>query len=151
MKPSKHVIASVALGAGLGFFTKSLYAGMLTAISGIFVDSDHFIEYVIHYGWKNLTYKNVYEASVQTGKREGDMRFKKIYLVFHTGEIAILFWIAAIYTGNIYFLAVAMGYTLHLVLDSTGNPIHPFSHFIIWRAIKGFNTDKLFKKEFKEV
>jgi len=146
MKPSIHLATSFFVGVVIWFFTKSIYAGALCLASGVLVDSDHFIEFGIQHGWKNLTLKNVYEVSLRTGTEEEGPRFTRLYLIFHTAEIAILFWVAFICTQNIYLLAIAAGYSSHLILDSIGNTIFPHSYFMIWRIIKKFDTEKLSKR-----
>ncbi len=144
MKPSRHVIASAFAGGLLAFFTKSVYAGILCLASGVLVDFDHVIEYIIHHRWKNLSLGNIYHVSEQTNYRNSAEGFKKLYLLFHSAEIAILLLIAAVYTKNIYILAIATGYSLHIILDCIGNPMQNIAYFILWRATKGFETDKLF-------
>ena len=146
MKPLNHVIASAFAGAALLFFTKSVYAGLLCFVSGVVVDIDHAIEYVIHYGWKTLTLRNVYRASESTCKRDNETAFKKLHLVFHAYEIAVLFWIAVICTRNIYLTAIALGYSLHLLLDCVGNPTYLSTYSIFWRAAKKFDSEKLYSK-----
>ncbi|MFC1576691.1 hypothetical protein ACFL3J_03360 [Candidatus Omnitrophota bacterium] len=145
MTPSRHIIASLALGAIFWFFAKSFYAGLLCFASGVFSDADHFIEYMIHFGWKGLSYKNVYYVSQQTQKRVGNKRFNKLYIVFHIGEIAILLWVLVIWTRNIYLLAIATGYTVHLIIDTLGNRGYPRCYFLLGRFISGFDTDKLLR------
>ncbi|MBL7157857.1 MAG: hypothetical protein ISS92_06865 [Candidatus Omnitrophica bacterium] len=150
MKPSRHVIASFSLGLVLWFFTKSAYAALLCFFSGILVDSDHILEYIIHHGLKGITFNKIYQASVETSMREGDYVFKRLYLVLHAYEIVIFLWLVTAYTKNIYFLAVTLGFSLHLALDSMGNSeLYPLSYFILWRTIKKFDAEKLFKKRSK--
>ncbi|MGB2706367.1 MAG: hypothetical protein WBC74_05900 [Candidatus Omnitrophota bacterium] len=146
MKPSRHIIASACIGGALAFFTKSVYAGIICFASGIFVDFDHVIEYIIHHKWKNLSFRNVYYMSEQTSKGENGEGFKKLYLVFHIGEIALLLWVAAIYTKNIYLLAISLGYSAHIVMDSIGNTMEPAGYFVLWRAMNKFDTERLMKK-----
>ncbi len=145
MKSSVHAITSLSIGALMWFFTKSLYAGILCFISGFFIDIDHIIEYVIHYGWKNFSFKRLFQVCEQTTKLER-CRFQKIYLIFHSGELAILLWIVFILTKDIYLFAIAIGYSIHLIMDCIGNPTHPYYIFITFRAIKDFDTEKLIRK-----
>lgn len=145
MKPSVHVIASVSIGAVMWFFTKSVYAGILCFLSGIAVDLDHVIEYVIHYGRKGVGFKRIYEACEQTGMRKGNRQFKKLYFVFHINEIALLLWLVTIYTENIYLLAITVGYSSHLILDCVGNELSPRSYFLVRRIIHNFSADRLFR------
>lgn len=146
MKPSIHVIASISLGWMLWFFTKSFYTAALCFASGVLVDADHVIEYIIHHRFKNFTFKKIYQASEETGKQKGAYKFNRLYLVFHTGEVALLFWLAAIIAKNIYFLGIAVGYTSHLILDSIGNKLRPKFYFMTWRILDRFSTEELFRK-----
>jgi len=146
MKSSVHAITSLSIGTLIWFFTKSLYAGILCFISGFFIDIDHIIEYIIHYGWKDFSFKRLFLICEQTCKQEGEERFRKMHLVFHIGELAILFWIVSIYTKNIYLFAITIGYSIHLIMDCIGNSAHPYYIFIMFRAIKDFDTEKLVRK-----
>ena len=146
MKSSVHAITSLSIGTLIWLFTKSLYAGILCFISGFFIDIDHIIEYIIHYGWKDFNFKRFFLICEQTCKQGGEERFRKIYLVFHLGELAILLWIVSIYTKNIYLFAITIGYSIHLILDCVGNLTHPYYIFITFRAIKNFDTEKLVRK-----
>ena len=146
MKPSRHVIVSAVLGAGIWFYTKSIYASIICFISGILVDLDHVFEYGIHFGLKDFSVKKLYEKSRETDKHKGERGYEKLYLIFHSSEVAIFLWIAAICTENIFLLALALGYSSHIVLDSFGNTINPLSYFILHRSRHKFNTRKYFKK-----
>lgn len=146
MKPSRHVIVSAVLGAGIWFYTKSIYASIICFISGILVDLDHVFEYGIHFGLKDFSVKKLYEKSRETDKHKGERGYEKLYLIFHSSEVAIFLWIAAICTENILLLALALGYSSHIVLDSFWNTINPLSYFILHRAKHKFNTRKYFNK-----
>ena len=145
MRPPLHVIASFSLGCVLWFFTKSIYAGGLLCLTGIFVDLDHVLEYAMHHGWYKFSIKNLFEACRQTEARQGELKFDKLYLVFHSIEITLLLWALAIYTGNIYMLAIALGHTSHMILDAIANPFYFHSYFIISRIMKKFDIEKFFK------
>lgn len=146
MKVNRHLIVSLGAGGAIWLFTQSLYAGIVCFISGVFVDIDHFIDYIIHHGINNTSLRRVYQACEQTVNREGEYKFTKLYLIFHVAELAILLCIIAIYTRNIYVVAIALGYSIHLALDSIGNPFFFISYFIIYRTLNGFNIDRFFKK-----
>jgi len=149
MKPSRHVIVSLSAGLILWVFTKSIYAGVLCFLSGVLVDFDHIIEYIVHHGLKTITIKRVYQASIQTGEGKGELRFKKLYLIFHAHEIALLLIILTVFTRNVYLLAITIGYSTHLIMDCAANPLSIRSHSIIWRAANKFDTDIMYKKEKK--
>ena len=147
MKPSIHVVVSFSIGLTLWFFTKSVYAGLLCFFSGVLVDVDHVVEYIIHHKWKTLTVKTVYQASKETGRQEGDYRFKRLYLIFHSLELVITFWALTVITKNLYMLAITLGYSSHIILDATTNPLSWYSYFILRRLKNKFDTDKLVDKK----
>lgn len=136
MKPSIHALVSISLGALFWYFSKSLYAGVLCAACGIFVDIDHIVEYLIHYGGKGFTVRKFLHAF-------HEMLFDKLYVFFHSIEIVIILWIVVSFTQNIYAFAAALGISTHLILDFAGNPLHFFSYFIARRIARGFKTDAL--------
>lgn len=139
MKPSIHAIASFFLGMAIWFFTKSIYAALLCFVSGTFVDFDHVIEYVVHFGRKGLSIKEIYRVC-------NERLFEKLYVVFHSAELAILLCVLGVYTKNIYLLAISAGYTSHLILDFIGNPLHLFSYFLLRRFMRKFKAERLVKK-----
>lgn len=76
------------------------------------------------------------------------MNLNKIYLVLHSYEFIMLFWIA------IYFFslsntwkAVAIGFTQHLIFDQIINPVTPLAYFLTYRIIRGFRKNAIIKKE----
>ncbi|NQT90864.1 MAG: hypothetical protein HQ558_06380 [Candidatus Omnitrophica bacterium] len=146
MFPSRHVIVSLSAGAAFAFFTKSFYAGAVCFFAGVLSDIDHIIEYIIHHGFKGVSIAKVYEASLHTMKQEGDRKYNKVYLIFHAIEFVLLLWIIALLTGNIYLIAAALGYSLHIGMDCVGNPMRVCSYLITWRAINDFDVQRLFRK-----
>ncbi|MFH1593215.1 MAG: hypothetical protein ABID09_00790 [Candidatus Omnitrophota bacterium] len=168
MKPSRHIAASIALGTLFWFITRSISAGAICCLSGIMVDTDHIIEWLMHYGWKGLTYSNIYKESEDTytnicKEREDTYKnickesedtygpgmggFKRLYLVFHSAELIILFWILAFVTENIYVFAIALGHSSHVALDYIGNEGHLFAYFWIWRFVHKFNIEKMQRRK----
>lgn len=147
MGPISHIAVSFSMGAVVWFFAKSLYAGLACFISGILSDLDHIIEYIIHRGWKNITPRKVYQACEQTTRQEGNDRFPKLYLIFHINEVAILLWIVSLYTKNLYLIAIAFGYSIHMVMDCIGNPTYLYAYFMTWRIINNFNPNRFFRKK----
>lgn len=142
MKPSRHVIASFSAGLGMWYVTKSIPAAALCFLTGVLIDLDHILEYMIHFGFNGLSYKNVYTICEKKPTEEGGHRFKKYFLIFHCHEISILLWIGFILTKNIYVFAIALGHTLHMILDCIGNPVHAYVYSIIWRFMNDFDLYK---------
>ncbi len=140
MLPSRHIIASVSLGAVIAYFTQSLSAGLLCLVSGVLIDIDHFFEYIMHHGLSNLNPGYIYRACERLSYPEKEGGVKKLYLLFHVAEIAVLLWAGFLFTRNIYILALAAGYTLHLVMDAATNKIKPYAYFMSFRMKNRFNT-----------
>ena len=143
MLPSRHIIISLPLGATVGLFTQSAPAGLLCFFSGILIDLDHIIDYVIHYGLKKVELKEIYQACRKLANRKEEGGVKKLYLFLHAGEIAILLWVGFVFFRNIYVLSIALGYTGHLILDAANNALKPWAYFLTLRIKNGFNTTKL--------
>ncbi|MCQ9208906.1 MAG: hypothetical protein NG712_05980 [Omnitrophica bacterium] len=146
MLPSRHIVASLALGAIVSSFSESLLAGLVCFFSGILVDADHIIEYIIHYGRRAFSFKVIYDACLKMVNREKNGGVARIFIFFHVGEIAILLWILALLTKNVYLLSMALGYTTHLLMDMSGRTLHPCAYFILVRAKNGFRTTDLIKR-----
>jgi hypothetical protein len=149
MKPSGHIIVSVSLGLGLWLFVKSLPAAFICAATGIFMDIDHAIDYLANFGWRGFSFKRCYDECVHDTVRKGKFRFKKLYMIFHAVELAIIFWLLAGYTKNIYIFALALGYFSHLVMDVIGNRevARRCFYFFSWRARHKFWTAKIIREE----
>lgn len=138
-----HIIASFSASAILYAFTRSVGAGLLCFGFGFLVDLDHIIEYIIHFGAGDLSVRRIYEECRNTDNKTGG--FTRLYLLFHIGEIGVLFWLAYIFTMDIYILAIAVGYSLHLIMDAAGNCVSPQTYFISWRLYKRFRTKDLYR------
>lgn len=144
MLPSRHIIASLSLGAIVASFSGSLFTGLICFGSGVLLDIDHLLEYLIHFGLKTFNLKEIYRVCANFGKSE-EGAIKKIYLVFHIGELAILLWVLFVVTKNTYLLAAALGYTAHLIMDTRGNVLKPQAYFISTRIKNHFYTARLVK------
>lgn len=149
MKPIRHVIITFPIGALFWYQTNSLSAAIICFLSGILPDTDHIIEYIIHFGWKNFSIENCYEACIETERQEGDHRFRKLYLFLHCIELAFGLWLLAYFTKNIFIFALSLGYSLHLIIDIIGNPVYPHFYFMIVRAFNRFKTESFFQNKKK--
>lgn len=146
MKIRVHIITSASLAAATWAFTRSFWAGALCFVSGGLIDIDHFLDYGLNFGWKNITPAKVAHASMQTARISEEGGFKKVYLFIHSTELLILLWIIYIYTKSIYVFAIAFGFSVHLAMDQIGNGVHPLFYFVVWRVIKNWDAAKLFNK-----
>lgn len=103
-------------------------------MAGVLTDLDHLIDYFKNHGF-TLNPRNVYNACLE-------IRFKTLYLVFHSYEIVIALW-AAIFALSLSsaWKALAIGITQHIIFDQITNPINGLGYFFVYRAMKGFDKD----------
>ncbi len=140
MKPGRHAVASFFAGTTIWVLTNNKPAGAVCFLAGMLPDVDHILEFVIHRGIKNCSLSRVYRAFDRNPEDHAPIPFPRLYLFLHSGEAAILLWLAAVYYNNLYLLAAATGYSLHLVMDSRGNKDVPaVFYWFIWRMRYGFD------------
>ena len=147
MLVSRHVVISFPVAALVYFFTKSLSAGFICFFVGAFLDVDHFLDYLLHFGWRGFSCEKCYQSFSRIRMQQENNYLKRVYLFLHSNEIAILLWLFAFYRQSIYLFAAAAGYTIHLLLDYIGNPIYPYTYFFIWRYLNKFQIDKVLKRK----
>jgi hypothetical protein len=149
MKPAQHLIISFSLSLAIWMFLKSLSAAAVCFITGIFMDIDHLLEYLIHFGWREFSLGNLCRECDTNTIKKGMFRFRKLYLIFHSVEFSVIFWLTAIYTKNIYIFALALSYFIHLVFDFIGNSsvVRPYFYFISWRLACNFRTTRMLNKQ----
>jgi len=104
---------------------------------GILIDLDHFYDYFLVYGfdWDFLAFVNG-EWIVASGK---------MYLPFHSWEIIILLVLIAsqISKWKPVTLALAIGMTGHLCVDTVGHGEHPGKNWLTYRVAQNFNSKNI--------
>jgi len=145
MLPSRHIMVSLPLSATVVVVGQSWLAGILCFLSGLLLDLDHPLEYLINRKAKFPHPKHLYQACKQLAKLSHDTQ--KLYLLFHALEFAVLFWLAFLFSNNIYILAIAIGYTGHILLDVTGNVnlLKPQAYFMSARIKNRFRLISVLK------
>ena len=143
MKLQYHIITSIPISFAIYFYFNSISAALISFLSGVFIDIDHILDYILH-GKFSLHLKDYYLFSLER-------QFSKIYLFFHSFEIMILLWIIISYFKlNLFWIAFVIGLTQHLILDCIFNSyivlINPLAYFFAFRAAKGFRKELLFKE-----
>ena len=68
----------------------------------------------------------------------------KVYLIFHVGEIVILLWVSFIFFRNIYLIAITLGLSAHLIMDSMAGKVKPQTYFMSYRMKKAFKAREFF-------
>ncbi len=132
-----HATASTLLAGGVFIATDSAPMAATALASGIVVDADHLLEYMIEHGFSldiRRFFRLVYEA-----------RYKRVFYLLHAWEWFLLLAAAAWATGwNEWTLGALLGYGLHLALDQLGNKGTPWSYFLLWRWRQGFDHARCF-------
>jgi uncharacterized membrane protein YqjE len=140
MKVLGHIAITITTGSVLYNYSHSLSAFLCFLIAGIFIDLDHYIDYVREHGL-SLNLKSIYNTCMSP------IYFKKITLILHSYELMILVWvIIIIFNLNVLWRYVAMGLTLHVLIDQITNPILPSAYFLWFRIVKNFETAKILEK-----
>jgi len=139
MIPAGHIIASGISGSLFGLWTKSPLAAFVCFIGGIFMDIDHFLDYVVTHK-KVCDYKELKRYCLND--RAGNM-----YQIFHAYELLALLW-AIIYFWQLDYLWIGfvIGMSIHLLLDQLINDIYPLTYFGLYRCSQGFRKS-LFHKD----
>ena len=143
MTPAKHVAISVVTAAGFGFFTKSWAGGLACFLSGIFIDLDHVLDFII---FEKRLCKSLKEL-----ERFCEQRHGKIYLFLHSFELLLILWITVFYFHfEPIWLGIVFGLTVHMVADQIVNPVNPWTYFILYRAKLKFPRSIFFEKISKD-
>ncbi|MBL7130357.1 MAG: hypothetical protein ISS45_02990 [Candidatus Omnitrophica bacterium] len=138
MSPTGHLVSSL-IGAGIIY---SIFGSFISAviffISGVFIDLDHIFDYVRQYGLKSLNIRTLSEICYEH-------KLDKLTIIFHSFEFLLILWIfITIFKLNIFWIALALGISVHLIIDQLSNGTFALSYFLTYRWIKHFNTKELF-------
>ena len=91
MKPVQHVVVSSVLAAGLYAVLRSWEASVATVLSGVFIDCDHLLDYLIEAGprFRPRDFFDFYE----------NRGFKKTRLLWHGWEWVPVLLVASALSG----------------------------------------------------
>lgn len=139
MRPLQHLAYSTAVAMALLVTTKSPKIAIGCVSSGVFVDLDHLIEYRNYCGndwkWEEFSTGSYFDKK------------KTIKVIFHSWEAAAFLWGVVLLRDGIrkksLLYGVAVGYTLHLILDQIGNNLCSLGYFELYRWIVDWKQDML--------
>jgi hypothetical protein len=139
-----HAAVSTLVAGGLYVAFHSWQMAAASLISGILVDIDHTIEYVVEYGFSldiRRFLRLVHEA-----------RYKRVFYILHSWEWFVIS-LAAIWTMGwpAWGLGLVAGYGQHLFLDQIGNRGELMSYSLIWRWRQGFDHGTCFPARAKDL
>ncbi|MCF6150548.1 MAG: hypothetical protein E3K37_18115 [Candidatus Kuenenia sp.] len=142
MRPVSHLGISFVAGAATYYFTRSIPPSIACFLIGWLIDVDHIWDYYINVGWDFSIKK--FGHAVDSGK------MKKAFLYFHSYELLIILIILCFFTQFNYCLSfTTLGIVIHLVCDQIVNPVKPLTYFLIYRVLKKFDHNVIFKIDAK--
>jgi len=142
MKPTYHIAVSAGLSAGVYAVTHSWPATAGCFFSGVLIDIDHYLEYMIIRKEFPFNYKELVDFC-------WDRKVKKTYMIFHAYEFLGLFW-ALIYFLHlgVVWMGIALGFTVHLAFDQFTNPVKPLFYCVTYRMKNNFEKPRLVLPEY---
>ena len=142
MSPTRHVLASAATSAVFLGVTRSWPATIVCFFSGILIDIDHHFDLWIYKKKILLHIKHIYDFCEK--EKEG-----KLYLIFHSYEFLAVLWICLIgFRLSVVWWGLAVGVTVHMILDQIGNTVRPLTYFLCYRIKNGFTKASLFPLDY---
>ena len=144
MRAPYHIAASAGISLGYQAAVHSWPATLSCFLSGILIDTDHYLEYWATIKKFPFHYQDLINFFYDTKQT-------KNYLIFHAYEYLIILWgsIAYFHLGNVW-IGLAIGLTAHILFDQFTNPGKPLFYFLTYRILNQFEkskilTDKYFK------
>ena len=138
MSPDKHIVSGMILGAGAYAITKNITFSGAACMSAFMCDIDHMLEYGVYCARYKVKpdIKEFFSGNYFAIKN-------KICIIFHAYEYLAALIIAALIIKNPVLSGIALGYALHLVLDTLGNDCTFIGYCITYRIIVKFQLDKI--------
>lgn len=134
MKPAGHIAISGVISILVGYFFRSIPAGIASFMTGTLIDFDHYFDYYANHHF-TLSLRKVYEASEATD-------FTHLYLLLHSYELVAILWIAClIFSLGPVWKGIAIGLTQHMIVDQFTNPMTFKGYFLSYRILKGFKKE----------
>ena len=142
MRPIYHVMVSGGVSAIFAIWVQSFWAISVCFLSGIFIDLDHHLDYVLFRKKIPFRYRDLIDFL------END-HASKLYLILHSHELLLLFWISIFYFSlDPIWFGMALGFTTHIICDEIVNPLRPLAYFLTYRVKHKFSRTMLFKENY---
>ena len=140
MQVRYHVAASIIASAATYALSDSAIMAAVTLFSGIFIDADHLIDYVImHRPPYNM--QRFFETYYNS-------KLTHVFLVFHSWDLILIIALIAmasnwepVTTG----LLIGMGH--HLLLDQIFNHPYPLGYFLTFRIFCRLSYPRCFRPQ----
>jgi hypothetical protein len=138
MTPGYHIAVSLMISGILYTLFRSWGMALSSLLSGILIDLDHVIDYLIEYDTR-FNLKRFFYFCLQEKTRH------KCYFVLHGWEWLFL-WGAIGWAADwpLWSIGLLIGYGHHMILDATGNKPSRWGYLLIWRWKKNFDFKATF-------
>ena len=120
-----HIAAGLAASAVILPFSP-MGAGLFF-LASVFIDLDHYFDYVFHNGFTDLSISGMFAYHRALSRFWRDPSFINIE-VFHTVEFILFLTIVALYTGTSALFFVIGGLLFHITLDLVFLTRHKILH-----------------------
>lgn len=140
MKLAHHISFSAVISTILYFILESWRLSLVSFISGILIDIDHILDYLIEYRMRfdmqeflNFFYKE---------------KHRKITLILHGWEWLLCLGLATVLIDyNPWIAGLFVGYGHHMVSDFLYSKANLKSYSLIWRWTQKFNSEIIFPRD----
>ena len=102
-------------------------------LSGFFIDTDHFFDYLLFKKFRNLSLREFYPCELFN-------IWAKVILPFHGFEYVLIMFVIAFYIPEYqwWLFALSGSLLLHLIYDTISNKPYWPTYFITFRIMKRF-------------
>jgi hypothetical protein len=139
MKLKHHITISTGVSAVVYHFSGSWGLALTSLLSGILMDLDHVIDYMLEHGLR-FDIRGFFRFFAEE-------RYKRLTLIFHGWEwLLILFVLSWLTRWNILITGVFIGFSQHLLLDRLYNISRFSSYSFLYRLSVGFKPELIYLK-----
>lgn len=138
MKAVEHGALSLVAGGSLWLLSDSFAAGASCFLTGLLLDVDHLVDYLLHHPRAN-TLADLVDVCE-------NCRLLRVVLPLHSWELLLLVPPAlGLFPGQQVLVAgIALGLATHLLADQLSNPVTGRAYFLIHRWRNGFRRSAFF-------
>ncbi|MEW6086798.1 MAG: hypothetical protein AB1498_00590 [bacterium] len=131
MKIKYHIAFSAFISGILHMVFKSWIFTFVSFLSGILIDIDHFIDYLIEFNFRFdlKEFLHIYSEKLNV----------KTYICLHSWELLFILLMTAWLTGwNLWITGTLIGFGQHILLDHFNKPYIKWLYSFLWRREKAF-------------
>lgn len=121
------------------FFTNSAYIAVVTLLSGVFIDLDHWFDYFVHAGKIKIDVKDFFDKCNNT-------EFNRYFLFLHSYEFIVVLLIMAFVCKTAILIGLSLGFGSHMLVDTLNWPKGAICYSLIYRIAVRFEGEKIFPK-----